>query len=1182
MSPSKSFREAEDKRKAEREAERAEERREEARQRALDEQRELEQEDERDAQREEDRKQAAREQEAQDARDAERRQQLLDRLRVQRHDEQRERERTEQRQDEQRQARRDADRDESTQARARDGREQQRAQERLDEQRTQARQQGAAEERRQGQLTAQRDEQKAAARSDERDAQQRAERADARRAEHSQDARAAERRDEQAQNARTEARADERRSQQRDERQSEARAARQDEARRSDRASATPARSPAPRPSRGTQRIPTGVLSGSLPWLRVRGRYVVDEAKQVVHLRGVGLPGFERTVDRSGTFMPAASDGELEQIAQWGANAIVVPIAQDLATFGTMSAPPAAYFAALDATINAASAFGLYTIVQLARLHSLFPVARSDGGLSFDPPLPEYASVDMWGTLAQRYSREPAVLFDLFANPRDPAPEDPTHAFLPQLRPTIWRNWVLAMLGEIRRSHPAALVIVRGANASLAGLPVTYDDGSLPSALVYAINATPEAVTARFSELRTFSRAHPLAIASWAVTAADEKHVDAYSSRFARYGIHWMLQDARGRNAALVQPRKQTLRPTRLGRAASRALARPQPPDAGIDPTLREEGRAGAAPVTAIPAALQQAMPPQASTPPPPTPALPAVIDRYGNYALRNGDHDLGAVYDGTARTAAAGDLLPITGALGYVEQLQTDLRELGFRLVGTVDKQFGWATEFALREFQSYAKMAFAAQEVVPAPPGATTYVDRLQQVAIPASEQYAGPVSGVANDATRVALTHWLSKGWRCPVVIEAWTMQAGARSALVAENIWRHDEVANSAPRMFAWDVSGHYTYPAGHAAGDRVVLGDYQTYLTWSGPRSIPPNHTWPEVELLPESLVGSAFSALSASAQSTFKVVRAASEVECLGFFDSLNAYDNAFISLGPCHWILGNASTQHVVSDGELPGYLAYLKYAEPAVLGDAMQFFGLQPDREWIDSAGVASGQALFDKGQRKYLGWLQLQKESGWDDAPRQEAVANYFKTWHWFYRWQMAGRSMSAFRTRMWDMARIRLRDVLAAPWGTGITAIAQPGGGTRPVTIGDVYTSERAVALLLRWHIRFPAYLVSGGQAAAQLRNAFTKAAITSTTDPTQWTDAEETALIQGIMDEVAAINNADFTNTMAYVHDWATWATGTPPHNPRGYALATTIPPHAATRGSFTLDSTGLPPAPAYT
>ncbi|MFH7245298.1 MAG: RHS repeat-associated core domain-containing protein [Spirulina sp.] len=552
----------------------------------------------------------------------------------------------------------------------------------------------------------------------------------------------------------------------------------------------------------------------------------------------------------------------------------------------------------------------------------------------------------------------------------------------------------------------------------------------------------------------------------------------------------------------------------------------------------------------------------------------------YGGYALRRGDRDTGFLYAGASRTAAAGDPLPTAGAIGFVQELQQDLITLGFTLVGTADGDFGRTVEWAVREFQAYAKMPQLAEEAVP-PPGVTTaYEDRLSAIANPTP--YSGPVSGVVNDPTRVLIKRWVANRWRCPVVISARQVTAGNPGAIFNNhaNIWLHNEVTSSSPRMYARDFSGYYALPPGRNANDLQVVGDYVTYLSWDGPRSLPPNHTWTEAELLPESLMGQPLTSLTAAQRSTYKVIRAVSEVECIGFFDSVNAYDNAFISVGPCHWTLGIVSATGVMSEGELCGYLAYLRHHDPATFQQAFEHFGMRVDEDWVAADGTANGAPLFQSSSRKYAGWVALQQEDGsFARLAFTEAEGNYFKTWHWFYRFVMAGRTLAGYRRGMGDMARIRLRDIASTPWSAaaGVPAVPDGSGGTRPATLGDVYTSERAMAWLLRWHIRFPAHVVSGGHEGTTLRNAYQRAAIPlSAGDPSTWGEAQETALLQGLIDQVQAVGNSGFTDTMEYVRDWPRWAGGS---NPRGFTLDPTIGTLATTRHSFTFDPTGLPPPP---
>lgn len=119
----------------------------------------------------------------------------------------------------------------------------------------------------------------------------------------------------------------------------------------------------------------------------------------------------------------------------------------------------------------------------------------------------------------------------------------------------------------------------------------------------------------------------------------------------------------------------------------------------------------------------------------------------------------------------------------------------------------------------------------------------------------------------------------------------------------------------------------------------------------------------------------------------------------------------------------------------------------------------------------------------------------------------------------------------------------------------------------------------MALILRWHIRYPAHIISNGNAATRLRSALTDAinstpTLTWTGSPDTWTDAHETALLDGLIAQAASGVTANFT----YLSNWPSWLTGT---NPRNYALAAPVAAAlSTTRDSFDFDDGGLPPGEA--
>lgn len=495
------------------------------------------------------------------------------------------------------------------------------------------------------------------------------------------------------------------------------------------------------------------------------------------------------------------------------------------------------------------------------------------------------------------------------------------------------------------------------------------------------------------------------------------------------------------------------------------------------------------------------------------------------------------------------------------IQQLQTTLATLGFALVnGDTPGNFGLATYWAVREFQSYASMDRVAVE---AHPNAAVYADRLDPAPTGAAK-YQGYVSGVVDASTRVALQEWLDSKFRCPVVIEAWRMAGGQRSAIAASNVWLFDSLKDTGPRVYAVDLSGYFQ-PA--PADRRVVLGDavVTPSANFLGPHSEPPNHTVPAGEVLPEALVGKPLAGLQAAERSTFKIVRSTAEVECIGFFDAINAYDNALISTGPCQWTLGLIDGSSV-SRGELCGYLAFLKFAGRDGFDKLLGRFGVDIDLDWIDSSGKPTGKALFEASLRKYTGWIRLSDEHGQMQRLKTQATdANFMRSWHWFYRFAMAGRTIDSYRRAMWPMARMRIRDILSASL-------------EGPLQIGQAFTSELAVAVLVRWHIRFPAHIISGGKAAQKLVDIFNQARQSGGTwpaNPAAWTQDNEDRLVAALR-KAAGTAGGGLGQTIPAVMAWPDWTTG---NNPRKYALDKTIGRLNPARRSFQFDNSNLPPPP---
>lgn len=546
---------------------------------------------------------------------------------------------------------------------------------------------------------------------------------------------------------------------------------------------------------------------------------------------------------------------------------------------------------------------------------------------------------------------------------------------------------------------------------------------------------------------------------------------------------------------------------------------------------------------------------------------------KYGHFELQRGDHDgqanrgipprWGAEEDPQTRQldaetfALERNSVATLAIAEHVRSLQEDLVVLGFSIIGTPSGIFDIKTEWAVREIQIYSKMPNVAQvkesyrgRIILSASGSpvligneevyyegsarlvsetgsasarnikpiSNYIQSLQS--IPNEAIYRGPISGIVNTEIRAIIDFWLENNYRCPVIVEAWQMQAGARAALVASNIWAHDSMTSTVPRVFMVDFTGYYSEPA-----EYQVVGDFQNYASWCGPRSIPPAHTSRRGELISERLTKVELAKLNDAQLSTFKVIRAVSEVECMGHFDSITAYDNAFISAGPCHWTLGitNARSEGSVADGELAAYLSYLNNQDPDAYMEAFGFFGLH-SADWADAGRL-------NRALTNYTARIYRETENGIEPVPRREEDFNYYKTWHWFCRFVQAGRNISGYQTSMWGMARMRIRDVRDCAWITGSNQ-----------TIGDVFTSEAAIAMLMRWHVRFPADVCSNGLASPRLRNVLNDARASAPylrwdTPPATWTDQHESAILRSLAGQVASRKNGGLSQTISQIERW---------------------------------------------
>jgi len=563
---------------------------------------------------------------------------------------------------------------------------------------------------------------------------------------------------------------------------------------------------------------------------------------------------------------------------------------------------------------------------------------------------------------------------------------------------------------------------------------------------------------------------------------------------------------------------------------------------------------------------------------------------KYGNFDLRRGDHDGNsqqntpprwggvdnpAIQQETAETGPVGTSSSTVSLTipEHVRHLQEDLQTLGFTIIGTPDGSFGKSSEWAVREFQIYARMAHVARvkenkigqllltstgtsklvnhreiyhdssaHVVvqagqaPNTPGSTDelksyYVDSLEQVAN--GHFYTGPVGGVVDSGTRAAIEFWLENHYRCPVVIEAWSVnQSGARTALSdgGSNLWKHNSFTSSAPRIFVRDFTQYYTHPATRPASQYHAIGYYDTQ---GGPNATQ-KHSWaPEAEMTVENMLGAPANPqqLNTAPLSTYRVVRAVAEAECYGRFDVINAWDNSLLSAGPCHWTMG-ASNGNEYDKAEFPAFIAYLAGRSEVAFSRAFGNFGLFPEYEWGD-------EDIYSSSTRTYNSWLKLSNET---HVPSQSTHAGtefsallkakteaaYLKNWHWIYRISMAGRTIPEYQQAMWELAKQRIRDI------RGRSVRFQVGTNTINSTLGEVFTSEKAVAILLRWHVFRPSHVVNPAydRVTAAIQGAInSNPSINWQLQVSNWVDAHESALTERLLTAASAVNNTVSTSIL---------------------------------------------------
>ncbi|HEY6805125.1 MAG TPA: hypothetical protein VI306_16235, partial [Pyrinomonadaceae bacterium] len=464
-------------------------------------------------------------------------------------------------------------------------------------------------------------------------------------------------------------------------------------------------------------------------------------------------------------------------------------------------------------------------------------------------------------------------------------------------------------------------------------------------------------------------------------------------------------------------------------------------------------------------------------------------------------------------------------------------------------------------------------------------------KSVEVPAADRFTGSVTGAATPRTLELIELWKNRNYRCPVVVECWgskqiqltdKTQWWGRWLIngkpiekpYGENIWLWDDpkqfnAAAKGRRMFVKDFTRRYDHDSLFTrlvdpSWGRWLIGrqNYKSNPFQDGPANDLASRQV-AVEITPLNLTGKPYDSLTNEAKITYRVVRAVSEAECQGYFDTINCWDKALMSLGPCHWTIAHPEKQDGGADvlqlGELEAFFAYVKSQQPLVFNQVFVDSGLEPNNQWSDAS-------ILNRGLRKFesqYSQLSLVNQGGVDvekrmPIPLDRNRFDFLRSWHWLYRIEMACRTLSDLQRLMWDMARFRLRDIGAAPVGLGIK-----NGAGADAKIEDVFTSEQSFIWLMQWHIFKPGQVFTGGSAGSALTEIIRTSGVSLAKRTDQWTDDDEQRLLKSFAarapSEVKdrfnrAFNCAQLTKLL---YPGASGNRGTPP---------------SASRNSFKLDT----------
>jgi hypothetical protein len=290
--------------------------------------------------------------------------------------------------------------------------------------------------------------------------------------------------------------------------------------------------------------------------VQAQAGFLVDDNSDAVNLRGVSVRGLDTVAPQAGQAFPDALSLDADNLAamtqQWGVNLVRLPFAADTILSGNGTIAAADLLAGLDLAIASITEAGAYVLLALEAAPGAVPDDAS--------------TLNVWATLAARYSTEPRVFYELFYSV---APLLPAAAV--QLATAV---------NQVRQQDPASLLFV---NAGLGGLdtslvPVLSAPGSPAPNIVYTVTV-PADLGALQEQLSTVSDSYPLFASMWADDGTDYGRLSTYiAALFGRCGIGWAAANWNSAPALVADAVGHDFTPTAWGAVARWAYSLPVRP----------------------------------------------------------------------------------------------------------------------------------------------------------------------------------------------------------------------------------------------------------------------------------------------------------------------------------------------------------------------------------------------------------------------------------------------------------------------------------------------------------------------------------------------------------------------------------------------------------------------------